>query len=546
MAMKYKIKTILLVLIFSISFSNWVFAEGSENIALQKRIEELQSNGTLQIEGVDVVAKDLIIELYASRNYQPLWLNNGRVSDLITYLKTAPQHGLLIEDYFINKIEDIQANGNNHADLDILASEAFIRFGYHQRFGKVNAHSFDSNINFKRELLRDRTPVELITDIASSSKPIEELVDQIIPRGPLYRAVQQALENYLEIQSNGGWQTISEGPTLHEGDQDSRVVQIRKRLFITGDLSGNTNFDSTIFDSDVVKAVTTFQHRNFLEDDGVAGAKTIATMNVPIQHRIDQMRLTLERIRWVQQEITDDFLAVNIASFRTILFRGGDVIWQSRVMVGKPYRQTPVFRGDIQYLEFNPTWTIPPGILRNDTLPAIKKDPNYLTERNISVIDSNGNKVDPQSVDWNAYTRGVPYTLRQEPGPNNALGRVKFIFPNKHFVFLHDTPSRTLFSKAERAFSSGCIRVQYPFQLAELLLDDPQQWNESAIQSVVDSKEIRRVNLREPFPVLIVYLTAVAEPDKPPRFLQDIYKRDEKLLEALNGKVTIEIPDKNE
>ena len=542
--MKYKIKKILFMLLLSVFGSNWVIAEESVNIALKERIEALQTNGSLQIEGANIVAKDLIIALYASRNYQPLWLNNGRVEDLVTYLKTASQHGLLIEDYFISEIEGLQAKGSTQADLDILASEAFIRFGYHQRFGKVNAHGFDSNINFKRELLQDRTPAELITDIASSSKPIEQLVDQIIPRGPMYRAVQQALENYLEIQSNGGWPTISEGPTLHEGDQDSRVVQIRKRLFTTGDLTGDANLNSTVYDSDVVKAVIAFQHRHFLEDDGVAGAQTIAAMNVPIQQRINQMRLTLERIRWVQQEITDDFLAVNIASFRTIMFRGGDVVWQSRVMVGKPYRQTPVFRGDIQYLEFNPTWTIPPGILRNDTLPAVKKDPNYLSERNISVIDGDGRRVDPKSVNWDAYSRGVPYTLRQEPGPNNALGRVKFIFPNKHFVFLHDTPSRTLFSKAERAFSSGCIRVQHPFQLAELLLDDSQQWNESTIQSIVESKETRRINLSKPFPVLIVYLTAVADPGKPPRFPNDIYKRDEKLLNALNGKVTIEIPDK--
>ena len=543
--MKYKIKKILFMLLLSVFGSNWVIAEESVNIALKERIEALQTNGSLQIEGANIVAKDLIIALYASRNYQPLWLNNGRVEDLVTYLKTASQHGLLIEDYFISEIEDQLAKGNTQAGLDILASEAFIRFGYHQRFGKVNAHGFDPNINFKRELLQDRTPVELITDIASSSKPIEQLVDQIIPRGPMYRAVQQALENYLEFQANGGWPTISEGPTLHEGDQDSRVVQIRKRLFTTSDLTEDANLNSTVYDSDVVKAVIAFQHRHFLEDDGVAGAQTIAAMNVPIQQRINQMRLTLERIRWVQQEITDDFLAVNIASFRTIMFRGGDVVWQSRVMVGKPYRQTPVFRGDIQYLEFNPTWTIPPGILRNDTLPAVKKDPNYLSERNISVIDGDGRRVDPKSVNWDAYSRGVPYTLRQEPGPNNALGRVKFIFPNKHFVFLHDTPSRTLFSKAERAFSSGCIRVQHPFQLAELLLDDSQQWNESTIQSIVKSKETRRVNLSKPFPVLIVYLTAVADPGEPPRFPNDIYKRDEKLLNALNGKVTIEIPDKN-
>ncbi len=541
--MKSVIK-ISLFLLFLLAISRVpVFADEAIDSEIKNKIEGLQTSGSLQIESAEIATKELLVQLYSSRNYQPLWINRERVDDLVLYLKTAPQHGLLIQDYYVNEIERLQAQDNRQAELDILASEAFIRFGYHQRFGKVNARDFDSNINFKRELLPDRTSIGLIEDLASSSESLEEMVDQIIPRGPMYRAVQETLEHYLELQANGGWPSINDGPTLHVGDQDSRVIQIRKRLAITGDFTGNTNFESVVYNSDVVKAVTAFQQRHLLENDGVSGANTVATMNIPIQHRIDQMRLTLERVRWVQEEITENFLAVNLASFRTALFRGGDVIWTSRVMVGKPYRQTPVFRGDIQYLEFNPTWTIPPGILRNDTLPAIKKDPNYLSDRNISVIDSEGRKVNPNTIDWNTYTRGVPYTLRQEPGPNNALGRVKFIFPNEHFVFLHDTPSRILFSKAERAFSSGCIRVEHPLQLAKLLLDDHQQWNSTAIQSTVDSKETRRINLHEPFPVLIVYLTAVAEPGKPPSFPPDIYKRDEALLDALNGIVIIDIPD---
>ena len=192
-----------------------------------------------------------------------------------------------------------------------------------------------------------------------------------------------------------------------------------------------------------------FQSRHALDTDGIVGQQTLAAMNVPVEMRIDQLRAALERLRWVNQEASRTFAAVNIAGFRAFFFRDGEMIWSARVMVGKIHRRTPVFRGDIQYMEFNPTWTIPPTILREDTLPAIKRDPNYLASKNIRVIDSNGRNVDPGTVDWERYSNSLPYTLQQDPGPNNALGTVKFIFPNRHAVFLHDTPHRELFARPD-------------------------------------------------------------------------------------------------
>jgi murein L,D-transpeptidase YcbB/YkuD len=215
----------------------------------------------------------------------------------------------------------------------------------------------------------------------------------------------------------------------------------------------------------------------------------------------------------------------------------------ARAQVGKTYRQTPVFRGDIRYLEINPTWTVPPTILRNDILPKLKQDPNYLVEKNISVIDRDGKKVDPHSIDWNQYSRGVPYTLRQEPGPGNALGRIKFIFPNEHFVFLHDTPSRSLFERTDRTFSSGCIRVDQPLVLAEKLLDDPEKWNQASLEAVIDGRKTQRIFLEDTVPVVIIYLTAMLEPvSDDVRFMKDVYDRDQPLLDALNGEVLIDLP----
>jgi murein L,D-transpeptidase YcbB/YkuD len=524
-------------------------AVAAEDIAaaLQQRMEELQFGGRLQIDGSRILADRLLPELYAARDFRPLWTRPGRLDSLLELLESAPEHGLKPADYLVNQLQTARKqaqSGTNldKADLDILATEAFARFGYHQRYGKVNPQNLDANVNFRRELMEDKDPIESIQELIESERPLPQLADEFFPRSVYYRGAQQALAAYREIEAAGGWPAVTPGPTLRAGDDDPRVAEIRRRLAVTGDLRADADRNSTAYDPDVAAAVSRFQERHGLDTDGVAGAQTFAAMNVPVQTRMDQLRLTLERLRWVQQEVAPEFLAVNIAGFRTFLIRDNKVTWEARVIVGRSYRQTPVFRGDIRYLEFNPTWTIPPGILRNDTLPAIKADPNYLRDKNISVIDRDGRTVDPATVDWSQYSRGVPYTLRQEPGPNNALGLVKFIFPNEHFVFLHDTPSRELFGRSERTFSSGCIRVESPFELAELLLDDAGNWNAQAIQATVDSRQTRRVNLREPFPVLILYLTAVVDPGEPPRFMKDIYNRDPAVLEALNGEATIDVP----
>jgi len=213
-------------------------------------------------------------------------------------------------------------------------------------------------------------------------------------------------------------------------------------------------------------------------------------------------------------------------------------VWTTRVMVGTSYRKTPVFRSELTYLEFNPTWTVPPTILRQDKLPAIKKDPGYLAANNFSVIDKDGHKVDPAGIDWTAFGKSIPFTLRQEPGPGNALGRVKFIFPNPYFVYMHDTPQRDLFDRPERTFSSGCIRVEHPFELAALVLRDKKGFGPDQMKAILDSGRTQRVLLDKPVPVLILYLTAALDPSGNARFYRDIYQRDAAVLRLLDSPVT--------
>jgi murein L,D-transpeptidase YcbB/YkuD len=265
------------------------------------------------------------------------------------------------------------------------------------------------------------------------------------------------------------------------------------------------------------------------------GPRTLDALNQPVSARIRQIRVNMERARWVQRDLPDDFLLVDIAGFRASLVRGGEEVWHSRAQVGRPYRETPLFRADLTYLELNPTWTVPPTVLEEDILPATRRDPDYLSARNIRVLDRRGASLDPGAIDWSTVrARSFPYLLRQDPGPNNALGRVKFMFPNPHSVYLHDTPSKSLFERSQRAFSSGCIRIEDPLTLAELVLDDPQ-WDRARITREIGTGRTRTLSLARPLPVLLLYWTAEVGDDGRVYFREDLYQRDAKLLQALNA-----------
>lgn len=518
--------------------------DASVSEALHSRLEALQFTGDLEIDGARIAARELLPAVYANREFRPLWTDEDRIAEYLALARTAPLDGLQTEDYFVERIESIldqskeSGSALDRADLDILLTESLVRYGYHQLFGKVNPAALDANINFSRKFLDGRDAVVAVPDIITSPTPLRQRLDSAVQRSVFYRTLQKNLSDYREIAANGGWPEVPDGPTLHPGDSDPRVPALRQRLIVTGDLPEGGNTVSTEFDDDLKVAVIRFQERHGLDPDGVVGKQSYAALNVPVEARIDQLRLSLERLRWVRSERAQRFIAVNIAGYRVYFVDESGIAWTSRAMVGKTYRQTPVFRGNLSYMEINPTWTVPPTIMKNDVLPAIKKDPGYLQAKNMSVIDRDGRKVDPAAIDWQSYGSSIPYSIRQEPGPNNALGEIKFIFPNKHIVFLHDTPNRDLFNRPERAFSSGCIRVEHPFELAELIMNKPQEWDEAAFRKVQETRKTRRINT-PPLPVLILYLTASNESDGRPRFLKDVYERDGPVLQALNGAVVI-------
>jgi L,D-transpeptidase YcbB len=289
-----------------------------------------------------------------------------------------------------------------------------------------------------------------------------------------------------------------------------------------------------IFDSTLVEAIKVFQRRHGLPANGVLASTTLAALNVPVEERIQQLRVNLERGRWVLHNLENTALVVNVAGYHAYYMKDGQMLWQGRAQVGRPYRQTPIFKSEMTYLVFNPTWTVPPTILTKDYLPALKQDSSYVQRKGLRVIDRAGRVVDPGQVDWSQYSvNNSPYLLRQDPGPRNALGRVKFIFPNDHAVFLHDTPNQKLFDRTERAFSSGCIRIENALELARLLLNDEGGWTRKTIDRVIGAKKSRTVFLREPVPVMLLYWTAWVAPDGRVNFRPDLYNRDKLVLKDL-------------
>lgn len=359
------------------------------------------------------------------------------------------------------------------------------------------------------------------------------LFNRARPSQWMYRNMQLALARLYAIDAQGGWPQLSDGEPIKPGAEDDRVPQIRRRLVISGDLPKATAAaDSRLYDSELQWAVLRFQSAQALNVDAVIGTRTVAQMNVPVAARIEQARANLERGRWLLRRAQGDFVLVDVAGYRVSLYRDSKQVWQSRVQVGKPYRKTPIFDSKIDRITLNPSWTIPPTILREDIVPKARRNPKYLAEQRIRVLDGQGREVAPAKINW---AKASAYTWRQDPGDDNSLGRAVIRFANSYNVYMHDTPHQAQFDNDQRTFSSGCIRVERARELVERLLDDPQQWNRAALDAALTQAQTREVNLQRPVPVLIAYWTMEADARGRASFRDDVYERDGDLIAALQA-----------
>ncbi len=504
---------------------------------------QLHSGANTSISEQDEQDQAALSGFYESRAMAPLWVSDegvtARGEALAKALKVADEDGLDPEDYNASMMSALltQTAPDSLAKLEVGLSVGLVQMASDLASGrlapnKVNPELFVYPIDVDHEqVIRQAAETEDITGFIAGFRPAQNE----------YERLKKAIKDYRAIAAAGGWNSVPAGETLKPGMTDPRIGKLRERLAVTGDIEaarpavGDPNF----YDDALFKSVVQFQYRHGLEQDGKVGKKTLAALNVPVESRVKQMLLNAERRRWMPDDRGERYVFVNLADFVLKLVDGPKTVFDARVVVGTPYHRSPVFSDEMKYIVINPYWTVPPSIARKEMLAKIRKDPGYLAARNFTLFSdwSDGAKpVDPYSVDWSRVTPGnFSYKLRQGSGDGNALGRLKFMFPNPYNIYLHDTPARALFAKTERSFSHGCIRVQHPDELAAMVLSKQPDWGLERIRQTIKSDKRTIVSLAEPLPVHLAYLTAWVNKDASVHFRNDVYGRDKVLARALLG-----------
>ena len=474
---------------------------------------------------------------YHTGNGALLWLGSKRASALVKRLLTADKEGLDPKDYPGKALAEVDEESptldkRRLAIAELYFSAAFLQYTSDLRVGRFLPSQVDPDFFLKRRTIDELAALKSVAQAGT----LEAFFAAWQPRHPLYAALRNALAHYRALAAKGGWASVPLGPTLHPGASDARVPAIRARLAVT-DGAGAATGDPAVYDQGLVEAVKHFQERQGLAVDGVIGNSTIVAMNVPVSGRIDSLIATMERVRWIPENLGRKFIIVNIAAFELRRFDNGVEKERMPVVVGKTYHRTPVFSDRIRYVEFNPYWSVPPSIAVKEELPKLRSDPGAIAAQGFEAVQGD-RVISLVTIDWSQYGPGhFPFVLRQRPGANNALGRVKLIFPNPYNVYLHDSPAHSLFSRSERAFSHGCIRLARPHEHAREVQSASAVAgsNSARVDDVIASAKTTIVNLREPMPVHITYLTAWVD-NGVVNFRNDFYGHDRKLLGALDGK----------
>ena len=517
---------------------------------LRRRIESAGSPPSLRVGDDLIYSSTALPQFYERRAFEPAWVSEGKVTpqttELVKSLESARSHGLRPSDYHFERITKLVRRLEQETnlerllktglvvDLELLCTDAFLIYGSHLLSGRVNPQTIDAEWHASRR----EADLAALLESAVSAGAVDSVLNTLPPPQTGYAFLRKALAVYRQLEREGGWPGISAGPVIKPGAREDRIPLLRNRLHRTGDLRAAPATDSMLYDDSLKAAVIIFQKRHGLAADGAVGQSTLATLNVPVEERILQILANLERWRWLPQDLGRQHLIVNIATFELDVNRNDTTVQSLRVIVGKSYRRTPVFSDRITYMVINPFWNVPQLIAVKDILPLVKANPGHLAENDFELLSGWGadmTTIDPMSVDWGAVgNKRFPYRLRQKPGGKNALGRIKFMFPNQFDVYLHDTPARGLFAKEKRDFSSGCIRVEDPVALAEILLAGDRRWTRANIDAQLATGEEQTIRLQNPMPIHILYWTAWCTADGIAHFRNDIYDRDRPLIEALS------------
>jgi L,D-transpeptidase YcbB len=518
-------------------------------LLIEKKVTEWKNPLKTVIRGERIYSAVLVKSFYKGRNYQPAWSHDGHLMQadtLIRAIEEAYSDGLTPDYYHLGLIKSLVDSAEKKlfdpihmVDLDILLTDAFLTLCCHLSGGCVNPVTIESEWFAKR---RD-VDVSSVLEQALKKKQVREALMGLRPEQGYYARLKQALAQYRELSSKGEWPRVTAGPSLKKDLTSDRVAELRKRLAASGDLEANEARTENLFDEKLEQAVIIFQKRHGLKADGIVGLITLNALNVPLKQRIRQMELNMERLRWILGNLEQRSIVVNIADFKLHVVENGRSILSMKVVVGKPYQSTPIFTAKMTYLVINPSWNVPESIARKEILEKIRNDPHYLAKQNIKVLRGQGSyaeELDPETIDWTEIGAGsLKNKFHQEPGPLNPLGRIKFMFPNQFNVYLHDTPSKRLFSENVRTFSHGCTRIEKPLELAAYVLQNAPGWTQEKLLAAIEKGSEQKIQIPHPLNVHFLYLTAWADEWGALQFRSDIYGRDKRLDEALRKKPSL-------
>lgn len=462
------------------------------------------------------------------------WVGTGRMTPFIQRLEDAQFDGLNPDDYPVDTLIDLRdaiepEDPISAAKAELYYSAFFVAYAADLKIGRVAPQKVDPRLFRSRKTI---DVLRVLTELNKQRNP-SAFLSNFEPRNEHYQALKRMMEVYATQVDEGGWPVIEQGAALKPGVSDPRIPKIRSLLAFTGDYEWQVT-NSPVYDQQLAIAVQRFQQRHGLEAKGLIGRQTIITMDIPPEERVQQIMLNMERWRWMPDNLGENHLLVNLAAFELQRVQSSTIVERMNVVVGAVATQTPEFSDEMEYVEFNPTWTVPYSIATKEMLPKLRSNP-YAYAEDFEVFVS-GALSSWGLIDWYAYGPGkFPFTFRQRPGSKNALGKMKFMLPNKHNIYLHDTPAKDKFASTSRAFSHGCIRLSRPFDLAYTVIGSLPGWSDQRVDNVVASGQLTRVSLPRPIPVHLIYSTAF-KGENGIEFRPDVYGRDRKLYNALFGR----------
>lgn len=498
---------------------------------LRSALDELATHCAEYVPPLQPAAQERLQRFYETQDFAPVWRSYRQIDSLLQQLEQLADDGLTPESYHVERIRQLtqtaSAEPYHRSCGDLLTSHAYLSALHDLANGRLAREEIEPLWRSPDLPVEDDRARQLAIALAGL-KDLPDAFAQARPTLPQYLDLRAAYAR-LRRSPLPQWSAVPDGQTLRPGMSDARVPLLRARLLgSTAQAASTATGSAERYDPVLLGAVQAFQQQHALEPDGVVGRGTLAALNVSPARRLDQLRVNLERLRWIARDVEPRSLLVDIAGARLIYFEQCQVQWQTRTQVGREARRTPPLKSTITRLTLNPTWTVPPTILREDKLPLIRKDPAYLERSRLQVLDAKGNRLDPLTVDWSS-PHGI--YLRQDAGPENPLGRVAIRFANPFSVYLHDTPSQQLFARAARTTSSGCVRVEGALQVVELLLTDAER---SEVARLLETGKTHEYRLARPMPILMAYWTAEADASCQPLYRPDIYQMDAALLAALN------------